>query len=74
MIKSAFIITILLFALRFDNGTITNVQDNNVTVVTSDGEQWDFEGTGYTKGDNVTIAFDTQGTSTIYDDSIIGTK
>lgn len=43
-------------------------------VETPDGNLWSFWGTGYRKGDKVTVTFDSNGTETIYDDKIVEVK
>lgn len=45
--------------------------DNVITVVDNDGEEWQFEGDEWKKGDAIILLIDNNNTETKYDDIII---
>ena len=53
------------------NGKVTAINEESIYVVDEMGEEWDFEGDNFTKGDEVKIRFFNNGTcDTRYDDII----
>lgn len=55
--------------------TVINVNNDMVTVLDMTDNVWEFEGDGFTIGDNVKMSMDTRHTdSNIYDDEIVSVK
>lgn len=55
-------------------GVVVSVDHNTVTVQDAKGYQWDFEGTGYTLNQEVTMVMSDNHTSTIFDDTVLRVK
>ena len=51
-------------------GEIVSVHDEDIIVIDEKGEEWEFYGTGYSKGDKVKIRFFNNGTSRRGDDKV----
>lgn len=66
------VICISLFTLRVANGSVTDMQENNVYITTEDGNEWCLEEVDDLHyRDEVRILFSTNGTESIYDDIIL---
>ena len=55
-------------------GVVVSVDHNTVTVQDAKGYQWDFEGTGYTLNQEITMVMNDNHTSTIFDDTVLRVK
>lgn len=55
-------------------GVVVSVDHNTVTVQDAKGYQWDFEGTGYTLNQEITMVMSDNHTSTIFDDTVLRVK
>ena len=56
---------------RNAEGTITEVNGEVVTVETADGHVWEFEGEGYTIGQDVKVIFSNNGSPDFIKDDVI---
>lgn len=55
-------------------GVVVSIDHNTVTVQDAKGYQWDFEGTGYTLNQEITMVMNDNHTSTIFDDTVLRVK
>lgn len=55
-------------------GVVVSINHNTVTVQDAKGYQWDFEGTGYTLNQKVTMVMNDNHTSNIFDDIVKSIK
>ncbi len=56
------------------NVIVDNVKGDTVTILDENGYYWEFYGEGYTKGEKLTVVFNSNGTPSIYDDEIVKIK
>lgn len=71
MLKTIIITMLAAMQLYGGVGAILNVTDDVVLAIDEQGELWEFYGEGYHAGDKVILIWDSEGTPTRYDDSLI---